>query len=70
MRKQQRKTPPSEAVYISAPQVLSRYGGRSFMWLARKLKTDPDFPRPTKFGRLRFFRVHELEEWERAKVVR
>ncbi len=60
-----RKTPPISAVYISAPQVCDRYGGRSHMWLERKLQTDPNFPRPKYFGRLRFFTISELEDYER-----
>ena len=45
---------PNGAVWISAPQVCARYGGVSHMWLARILKRDKTFPRPTKFGRWRF----------------
>jgi predicted DNA-binding transcriptional regulator AlpA len=61
--------PPDSAVFISAPQVCNRYGGRSFMWLVRMLKRDPSFPRPTKIGRLNFFRLDELVRWERAKAA-
>jgi hypothetical protein len=65
-----RKAPPPDAVFISAPQVCARYGGRSFMWLVRKLAIDQDFPRPQYFGRLRFFKIHELEEYERTVAAR
>ena len=58
--------PPTSATFISAPQVLARYGGRSHMWLVRKLETDPRFPKPVYFGRLRFFKLADLEEYERA----
>lgn len=61
--------PPPGAKYISAPQVLSRYGGRSHMWLERKLKTDPRFPRPDYFGRLRFFQIAKLEAYDRMCAV-
>jgi hypothetical protein len=50
--------------------VLDRFGGRSEMWLVRKLKTDKDFPRPAYSGRLRFFRLDELEKYEREAVSR
>jgi hypothetical protein len=60
------KVPAPDAVYISAPQVCARYGGRSHMWLVRKLADDPKFPKPHYFGRLRFFKVHELEAYERT----
>jgi hypothetical protein len=58
--------PPASAVYISAPQVCDRYGGRSHMWLERKLQDDPKFPKPRYFGRLRFFKISELQKYERA----
>jgi predicted DNA-binding transcriptional regulator AlpA len=62
--------PPDTAIYISAPQVCDRYGGVSHMWLERMLKRDPTFPRPSKFGRLRFFKIDELIAWERAAAAK
>jgi predicted DNA-binding transcriptional regulator AlpA len=62
--KRQQPVPPG-AVFISAPQVCDRYGGRSHMWLERKLQNDPAFPRPTYIGRLRFWVIAELEAYER-----
>lgn len=56
---------PPGAIYISAPQVCDRYGGVSHMWLERKLKNDRNFPRPKYFGRLRFWKIDELEAYER-----
>jgi hypothetical protein len=72
MPKQTKLNPeaPTGAVFITAPQVCARYGGRSHMWLVRKLEVDPDFPKPTYIGRLRFFRVNELEEYERRAAAR
>lgn len=61
---------PSGAVYISAKQVLARYGGRSEMWLNRKLTMEADFPRPMYSGRLRFFRLDEIEQYEKQMVMR
>lgn len=69
-KKNDRRPPPASAVYISAPQVLDRYGGRSHMWLVRKLESDPDFPKPEKFGRLRFFKISELEAYEKKCAVK
>jgi hypothetical protein len=68
--KQKSVTPPPGAVWISAQQVLDRYGGRSEMWLVRKLKMEADFPRPMYSGRLRFFRLDEIEQYEKQAVVR
>jgi predicted DNA-binding transcriptional regulator AlpA len=52
--------------WLSARQVRERYGGRSAMWIERRLKADPRFPRPTKFGRLRFWDRDAIEAWERT----
>lgn len=64
------KQPPAETVYIDAPQVCERYGGRSHMWLSRVIERDKTFPRPVKIGRLRFFKVAELTERERAAAAK
>jgi predicted DNA-binding transcriptional regulator AlpA len=62
--KRNRKAEP-DAAYLTAPQVCERYGGVSHMWLERRLKADPKFPRPRYFGRLRFFKIDELVQYER-----
>jgi len=62
--------PPPGAVYLSAAQVLVRYGGLSDMWLFRIMLRDPSFPRPIYFGKRRFFRIDELITWERASALR
>ena len=63
------KPVPTGAKFATAPQVCERYGVRSQMWIWRKLRDDPNFPRPTYLGRLRFFKISELEEYEQALVV-
>lgn len=40
------------------------------MWLERRLKNDPDFPKPTYFGRLRFWKVAELDAYDRVCEAR
>ena len=56
---------PSDAVWITSRQLLSRYGGRSDMWLWRKLRDDPDFPRPRYHGHLKMFNVAALDDYEK-----
>ena len=69
--KRTRKTSEFDGtVYITAPQVCQRYGGVSHMWLERMLQKDATFPKPHKFGRLRFFKVDELIGWERRTAAR
>jgi hypothetical protein len=69
-KKISQKSEPDATVYITAPQVLQRYGGVSHMWLERILQRDPSFPRPHKFGRLRFFKIDELVDWERKTAAK
>ena len=51
--------------YLTAAQVRDRYGGKSAMWLWRKLRDDPKFPRPLEISRnVRLFSVAELDRYE------
>ena len=53
--------------YSTSRQVRERYGGRSAMWLWRKLKYDPRFPRPLKMGpNLRLFDDQALDSYDAA----
>jgi predicted DNA-binding transcriptional regulator AlpA len=52
--------------YSTGPQVLERYGGRSAMWLWRKLRFDPNFPRPVVIGGRRYFDEDELDAYDEA----
>ena len=54
-----------EKVFLPARKVWERYGVTS-MTLHRWLK-DPNnsFPKPTYLGRLRYWRLADLEAWER-----
>jgi hypothetical protein len=63
-------TASAAAVWLSSRQVRDRYGGVSHMWLERRMQSDPRFPRPKKFGRLRFFELKRLEEYERAVAAK
>jgi predicted DNA-binding transcriptional regulator AlpA len=55
--------------FISSAELRARYGGRSQMWIARRL-ADPrsGFPRPYRFGdgRFRYWKLSELEAWEQS----
>ena len=54
--------------YLTAGQVRVRYGSCSHMWLIRRMQ-DSGFPAPTYFGRLRFWRLSDLELWEREQAA-
>jgi predicted DNA-binding transcriptional regulator AlpA len=55
--------------WVSARQLRRRYGGRSHMWVQRRLQFDPDFPKPIKIGRLRFWDLDALEAYEQSRVA-
>ncbi|WP_445215739.1 hypothetical protein ACKWRH_25320 [Bradyrhizobium sp. Pa8] len=55
---------------IPTSQVRARYGGVSHMWVERRLKDDPDFPRPLYIAKRRFWRLVELSAWERSVAAR
>lgn len=56
--------------YITSNQLRERYGGRSHMWIERRLKDDSGFPRPVYFGRFRYWLLSDLEKWERAQAAK
>ncbi|GMO36590.1 hypothetical protein BwSF12_47210 [Bradyrhizobium ottawaense] len=55
---------------IPSSQLRARYGGVSRMWVQRRLKDDPAFPRPLYIANRRFWRLGELTAWERAVAAR
>jgi hypothetical protein len=63
---------PVDALWITSNQCCARYGGRSQMWLWRKIKNDPPadpvFPKPTYFGTRMMFSVSELDAYDRALI--
>jgi uncharacterized protein (DUF924 family) len=50
--------------YLTAAQVKERYGNRSDMWLTRKLRHDPKFPRPMMSGRMRLYDSDEIDAYD------
>ena len=68
-KKVSQNSEPDAAVYISVAQLRARYGGVSHMFIERRLAADKDFPKPIKFGRLRFFKIDELIRWERKAAA-
>ncbi len=59
------------AEYITARQFCDLLGGVSFTSLARYIKADPEFPRPIYFAnRIRFFRVADIEAYQRLCELR
>jgi len=51
--------------YLTSRQVRERYGDRSAMWLWRKLKYDPRFPRRMVMGKnLHLFDEDQLDAYD------
>jgi predicted DNA-binding transcriptional regulator AlpA len=57
-------------VYLRTRQVRERYGNTSHMFIERRLANDKTFPKPVFFGRLRFWKLSDLEGWEKAQATR
>jgi len=61
---------PDSAMYLPGPQVEHRYN-RTGMTIHRWL-SDPamDFPRPFYFGRYRYWKISDLEDWEARQAAK
>lgn len=62
------KTVPTGAIWMTSNQLCARYGGKSHMWLWRRIKYDPCFPKPIYFGRMMMFSVAEQDEYDRIMI--
>jgi hypothetical protein len=60
---------PDDDVYLTSAQVKKRYGGASSMWLWRRLKNDPRFPRPLIVAKRRLWKLSALVTWERRQAA-
>jgi hypothetical protein len=56
--------PIEDDIYLKAAQVRQRYGNCSHTWIARRQK-DACLPAPAYLGGLRFWKLRDLERWER-----
>lgn len=50
--------------YATALMVRERYGKRSSMWLWRRERQDPHWPRPVVIGRRKFYDEEELDAYD------
>lgn len=55
---------------IKSSTVRDICGGVSDMWLWRRLKDDPTFPRPVYVSRRRYWREAEVREWWETQPTR
>ena len=53
-------------ILIRTGQLRERYGGVSDTWVDRRLAGNPDFPKPVYIGNRRYWRIDELEAYERG----
>jgi hypothetical protein len=60
----------ADTKWMSSVQLRQRYGGKSHMWIVRKLKNDPNFPRPVYDGRMQQFSVAEFDAYDRLLLSR
>ncbi len=57
---------PEDNIYLKAAQVRQRFGNCSDMWITRRI-ADAGFPAPVYFGGLRFWKLSDVERWERER---
>jgi len=57
-------------IYLTSPQVCARYGSISTVTLWRWLKDATlGFPEPTRINKRRFWKLADLEDWERRRAA-
>ena len=63
----------SDQKFLHKSQLRERWGC-SHMFIERRIKTDSTFPKPYRFAdgpsAWRYWRLDEIEVWERSKVAR
>jgi predicted DNA-binding transcriptional regulator AlpA len=52
---------------LTSSRVRARYSDCSDMWLWRRLRDDPHFPRPLIISGRRFWRLADLRRWEASQ---
>jgi hypothetical protein len=55
--------------FIGVPELRERWNGCSHMFVERKIKNDPSFPKVYRIGRHRFFDLDEIEVYEQRHVA-
>jgi hypothetical protein len=65
----QRRKQADDDVYLNSRQVRQRYANASAMWLHRRLKNDPRFPRPIIVAKRRYWNLASLVAWERQAAA-
>jgi len=57
------------ARFLTTAQIRQLWGNCSHMTIERKLRSDPNFPKAMRLGRIRLFRLEDIESYERSKIV-
>ena len=56
-------------IFLRSGAVRRRYGNASDMWLHRRLRDDSGFPQPIVIGYTRYWRLSDLEAWEKQRAI-
>jgi hypothetical protein len=56
-------------VFLTSNMLRERYGHMGKVTLVRRLENDPAFPRPIRLGRMKYWKLSDLESFERTKAV-
>lgn len=55
--------------FIGVPELCERWNNCSHMFIEKKLRNDPAFPKVYRIGRHRFFELDEIEAYEQSHVA-
>jgi hypothetical protein len=58
-----------ERKFIGISKLRERWNDCSHMFVERKIRGDPNFPKIYRIGRRRLFALDEIEEYERASIA-
>jgi predicted DNA-binding transcriptional regulator AlpA len=59
-----------QPIHVTADKVLARYGRSNPIWLYRRLRDDPDFPKPLRIANVRYWRLDELDAYDNVARLR
>jgi hypothetical protein len=59
----------SERKFIGVTKLRERWNNCSHMFIERKIRSDPSFPRIYRIGRRRMFALDEIEAYESRSIA-
>jgi len=61
--------PQGDDTYLNSRQLRDRYGDVSEIWIQRREKDDPNWPKPLRIAGRKFYRLRDILEYERKLIM-